>query len=119
MTSSAASVYRMFQRATGMTASVRPAVIALVLAASALTGAGVVQVAHRHEVLGLGYQLSREASHVRQLREVRRQLQLERATLTAPARIRRLATELGMTQIAPDRIHVIDAVPHAKVAAEP
>jgi cell division protein FtsL len=41
------------------------------------------------------------------LREERRQLELEHATLSSPERIRRLATRLGMTPVAPDRIRVI------------
>jgi cell division protein FtsL len=116
MTSPAASVYRIFQRASGAADSVRAAVIGLVLAATALTTVGVVRVAREHEVLGLGYQLSRESVKVRELREAHRQLQLELATLTAPDRIRRLATELGMTEVAPDRIRVIDVAAH-EVAA--
>ena len=71
----------------------------------------------QHEVLRLGYQLAKRSDNVKSLKEARRRLELERATLTAPDRIRRLATELGMTPVAPDRIRVIaDTV---KVAAQP
>jgi len=111
-------VYRMFRRADGP-AAVRAIVIALVVAAIAATALGVLRVAREHEVLQLGYQLSRDAEHVRELRETRRRLELEYATLTAPERIRRLAMQLGMAPVAPDRIRVVDAPPHHKVAAQP
>jgi cell division protein FtsL len=106
----------MFKRAEGA-ASVRSVVIAMILVAVTLTGVGVVRVSRQHEVLRLGYQLARRSDNVKSLKEARRRLELERATLTAPDRIRRLATELGMTPVAPDRIRVIaDTV---KVAAQP
>lgn len=111
-------MYRIFKR-TESAASVRSVVIAMVIAAALLTAIGVIRVSRQHEVLQLGLQLSREAEHVRQLEEVRRRLELEHATLTAPDRIRRLATALGMTPVAPDRIRIIDAPPHKKVASRP
>jgi cell division protein FtsL len=101
------SVYRIFRHDGGAAASVRLVVIALVVIAAMLTALGVQRVASQHEVLRLGYELSRRAEEVRHLREVRRQLELELATLSSPDRIRRLATQLGMTQIAPDRIRVV------------
>jgi len=111
-------VYRIFKRASGDAPSVRPVIVAMVLAAIAVTSVGVVRVTREHEVLELGYRLSREAAHVRELREVRRQLELERATLTAPDRIRRLATALGMQPIAPDRIRIVTAAPDVADAAD-
>jgi cell division protein FtsL len=106
----------MFKRAEGA-ASVRSVVIAMIVVAVTLTGVGVVRVSRQHEVLRLGYQLAKRSDNVKSLKEARRRLELERATLTAPDRIRRLATELGMTPVAPDRIRVIaDTV---KVAAQP
>ena len=107
MTSSAASMYRIFRREGGA-ASVRSIVIAMILLACALTAVAVIRVSRQHEVLRLGYQLSRESEQMRQLREVRRRLELEHATLTAPDRIRHLATQLGMTSVAPDRIRIVD-----------
>ena len=104
---SAASLYRIWKRADGETSSVRTLVIALVLAAFAITAVGVVRVSRQHDVLRLGLELSTKSEHVRKLREARRQLELEHATLTAPERIRRLATQLGMTPVSPDRIRVI------------
>lgn len=111
-------MYRIFKRAEGA-ASVRSVIVAMVIAACLVTGVGVIRVARQHEVLQLGMQLSREAEHVRQLEEVRRRLELEHATLTAPERIKKLATELGMTPVAPDRIRIIDPVVHKKVASQP
>ena len=87
--------------------SVRAVVIALVIAAICLVTVGVIRVKRQHEVLSLGYELSKKAEEVRRLRETRRQLELEHATLSAPDRIRRLATQLGMTPVAPDKIRVI------------
>ena len=119
MTPSAASVYRIFKRADGPAAPVRGLVIAMVAVTCALTGLGVLRVAREHEVLQLGYQLSRQADHVRELREAQRRLEVEYATLSAPDRIRRLATELGMAEVAPDRIRIIPAPAAATTAAAP
>jgi cell division protein FtsL len=116
MTSSAAaSVYRIFKRAESA-APVRSIIVAMVIAAVVLTGVAIVRVSRQHDVLRLGYQLNRESEQVRQLREVKRRLEVELATLTAPERIRRLATQLGMTTVAPDRIRIVD-VPHRKKVA--
>ena len=110
------SLYRMFRRADGA-APVATVVVAMIALACALTAVGVIRVTRQHEVLRLGYQLSHGSEDVHKLREARRRLELERATLTAPDRIRRLATELGMTSVAPDRIRIIDV--HKKVAVQP
>src|SRR5215470_14661237 len=104
---SPAAVYRIFQRADGEAPSVRAVVIALVAAAALVTAAGVIRVARQHEVLRLGFELSRRQDQVGRLQEARRQLELELATLAAPDRIRRLATQLGMTPVSPDRIRVV------------
>jgi cell division protein FtsL len=107
----------MFKRAEGA-APVRSLVIAMALSAAMLTALGVVRVTHQHDVLRLGYQLDRETEHVRQLREVKRRLEVELATLTAPERIRRLATQLGMTTVAPDKIRIVDVPQRKKVAQQ-
>ena len=109
-------MYRIFKRAEAA-ASVRSVVVAMVLVAVLLTAIGIVRVTRQHEVLALGLQLSKESEHVRQLEEVRRRLELEHATLTAPDRIRKLASELGMTPVAPDRIRILEN--HKKVASRP
>jgi cell division protein FtsL len=104
---SPAAVYRIFKRADGDAPSVRLVVVALVLAAALLTAIGVIRVTHQHEVLRLGFELSRRSEQVSKLHENRRRLELELATLGAPDRIRRLATQLGMTPVSPDRIRVL------------
>lgn len=103
------SMYRIFRR-EGVAASVRPVIVALVLLALALTTIGIIRVTRQHEVMRLGFVLSKKSEEVRKLREVRRQLELEHATLSAPDRIRRLALRLGMTTVAPDRIRTITAM---------
>jgi len=116
MKPSAAALYRMFRRADGA-APVRSIVIAMIVAACTLTSVGVIRVARQHEILRLGYQLARGSEQVREQREVRRRLELERATLTAPDRIRHLATQLGMTPVAPDKIRIVER--HVKLARTP
>src|SRR6185436_4241331 len=87
-----AAVYRIFQRADGAAPSVRTVVLALVIGAALATAIGVIRVARQHEVLRLGFELSRRSEQLGRLHEARRQLELELATLAAPDRIRRLAT---------------------------
>jgi cell division protein FtsL len=100
------TVYRIFRRGEGEAAPMRSVIIALVIVAAAITATGLFRVSRQHEVLRLGYELSRKTEQVRQLREQRRQLELELATLSSPVRIQRLAAELGMAQVAPDRIRI-------------
>lgn len=118
MTSSAAPVYRIFKRTDGAAPSVRPVVIAMVIVAVLATAFGVIRVMRQHEVLRLGYRLDRQAEQVRQLKELRRRLEVERATLSAPVRIRRLAIQLGMTTVAPDRIRIVDVPYRKQIAAQ-
>jgi cell division protein FtsL len=113
---SPAAVYRIFQRADGEAPSVRVVVIALVLAAALVTAIGVIRVTRQHEVLRLGFELSRRSEQVGKLHEARRRLELELATLAAPDRIRRLAVQLGMTPVSPDRIRVLHRHPRAAEA---
>jgi cell division protein FtsL len=101
------AVYRIFQRADGTAPSVRMVIFALVVGAMLATAVGVIRVARQHEVLRLGFELSRRSEQLGRLHEARRQLELELATLAAPDRIRRLATQLGMTPVSPDRIRVV------------
>jgi len=108
---SPAVVYRFFQRADGAAPSVRSVVISMVLAAAMLTAIGVIRVSRQHEVLRLGFELSRASEQVGRMHEARRALELELATLTAPDRIRRLAMQLGMAPVAPDRIRVVSPTP--------
>ena len=114
---SAAAVYRIFKRADGAAPSVRVVVIALVACAALLTAIGVIRVARQHEVLRLGFELSRASDQLGRMHEASRQLELELATLAAPDRIRRLAIQLGMTPVSPDRIRIIHAHVRAATAA--
>jgi cell division protein FtsL len=111
---SPAVVYRIFQRADGTAPSVRTVVITLVIVAALLTAIGVVRVERQHEVLRLGFALSRTSDQLGRMHEARRALELELATLSAPDRIRRLATQLGMTPVSPDRIRIVPA--HVRAA---
>jgi cell division protein FtsL len=103
-------VYRIFQREDGTAPSVRGWVIALIAAAALVTTIGVIRVTRQHEVLRLGFELSRTAELDGRLHEAERQLELELATLAAPERIRRLAVQLGMVPISPDKIRVVHGV---------
>jgi cell division protein FtsL len=112
------SVYRLLRRGEGEAASLRSVILALVAVAAVLTAIGLIRVTRQHEVLRLGYELSRKSEQVRGLRETRRQLELELATLTAPARIERLATRLGMARVTPDRIRVVRPASLAQAPSE-
>jgi len=83
----------------------------LVVLAALISGLAIHRIQVRHRAVGMGYELSRARERVGQLREQRRRLEVERATLTNPDRIRALATAMGMTAVAPDRIRVVPAVP--------
>jgi len=116
-----ASLFKRPALAAGV-ASVRLVVIVMVALAVAATTVGVIRVSRQHEVLSLGYKLSKRNEQVKQLAEARRRLELERATLSAPDRIRRLATQLGMTPVAPDRIRIVTAEAEGspiKIAKQP
>jgi cell division protein FtsL len=114
--SSASSIYQLFKRDDGEAAPVRSGVIVMIAIACVLTGIGVIRVQRQHEVLRLGFLLARESDHAHELRETRRRLEVERATLTAPDRIRHLATQLGMTPVAPDKIRILDVPAHSATA---
>jgi cell division protein FtsL len=118
MTSSAPSVYRIFKRSDGSAPSVRPVVIAMILIAAIATGVGIARVMRQHEVLRLGYELDRQTEQVRRLTETKRRLEVEKATLTAPDRIRHLASALGMTTVAPDRIRSVEVPLRKRVALQ-
>lgn len=111
---SPAALYRIFRREDGAAPTVGAVVIALVIACALLTAVGVIRVARQHEVLRLGFALSRASEQLGRMHEAERALELERATLAAPERIRRLAAQLGMTPVSPDRIRVVH--PHVRAA---
>jgi len=101
------AMYRIFKRAGGDAMPVRSIVIAMIAIAVGLVTVGLISVQRQHQVLRLGFDLSRRNQHVLQLREHKRKLELELATLTSPDRIRRLATQLGMAPVAPDHIRIV------------
>ena len=88
-------------------AGARNLVIGIVVAALAVTGLGVARVAHRHEVVQLGFELSAKTEKLRKLAEQNRALELERAALADPQRIRSLAAAIGMVSVPPDAIRVV------------
>jgi cell division protein FtsL len=91
----------------------RQAIAALVVLAALITALGLRQVAHRREVVRLGYELSSATAELRRLDEQARRLRLEKSVLTSPARIERLATGLGMVRPTPEQIRVVWGAPGA------
>ena len=102
-------MYRFFRRGPGEAAALRPVIVAMVAVALAIAVIGSIRVSRQHDVLRYGYELSHRSDQVRTLRETQRRLELEHAMLSSPDRIRRLATQLGMTTVSPDRIRVVNA----------
>ncbi|MCG8418982.1 MAG: cell division protein FtsL [Proteobacteria bacterium] len=96
---------------------VRIAVVGMIIAALIAVLLGAAHVARRQQVIWLGYELSRAIEDLAQKQEENRRLRLEKATLTNPERIKRLAASLGMTQPGPAQIRVIRAGP--AINAEP
>jgi cell division protein FtsL len=85
----------------------RLAVTGLFVLAALITTLGVRHVAHRRDVVRLGYQLSSATAELRRLEEDNRRLRLETSVLTHPARIERLAGSLGLIRPAPEQIRVV------------
>ncbi len=110
-----AHVARMSAHANAMRAQIvshpRLAIAGLVLLAVLVTALGLRQVAHRREVVRLGYELSSITAELRRLDEQARRLRLEKSVLTSPARIERLAEGLGMVRPAPEQIRVVWRAP--------
>ena len=94
----------------------RGAVVGMVLAAAVVAGFGIAKVRYRHELVSLGFELSAATDKQRQLDERHRKLELERATLADPQRIRAMATAFGMVSVPPDAIRVIPAGPRTAAA---
>ncbi len=101
-------LYRLLR--SGSTDTPRSAVLLAIGFALLLTFVLMVRVSRHHEVRELGYRLSKAQRRLTEQREVQRNLALERATLVAPERVRRLAMQLGMTPVPADRIRAIPAV---------
>lgn len=88
------------------------AAIAIVVGLAVLvTAVLMIRVARHHEVRQLGYRLSKAQRRLTEQRELSRSLELERATLVAPERVRALATKLGMVPVPADRIRIIGDAP--------
>ncbi len=109
-------VYRLFRTSTAAPRS-RRTITVMTLVVVIATALAVQRVRARHAVVRLGYQLSLANEEVRQLREAERRLELERATLTNPARIHTLAAAMGMAPATADVIRLVR--PAAGVAAVP
>jgi len=99
-------IYRLF-RMTSAAPRSRRTIAVMTLITVLGTALAVQRVRARHEVVSLGYQLSRANEEVRALRETERQLELERATLTNPERINTLAAAMGMSPAAADVIRLV------------
>ena len=102
-----ARTYHLLRRAWGPAPGARDAIITMVLLAVLITALAIAQVARRHEVIRAGYELSRETQRLERLREQRRALEVELATLTHPERLRDLATRMGMIPAQPDQLRVV------------
>lgn len=108
-------LYRLLR--SGSTDTPRSAVALVIAVALLVTFALMVRVARHHEVRELGYRLSKAQRRLTEQREIQRSLELERATLVAPERVRRLAAQLGMTPVSADRIRAVPAPAPAPAAA--
>jgi cell division protein FtsL len=87
--------------------SPRARVATLVLMFAVLCAAGLHQVSRQRALVRVGYDLGQAMSELRRLEEEERRLDLELNLLTAPARIERVAGELGMVRPSPSAIRVI------------
>ena len=101
-------IYRLLKSTTHRAPKAHRGVLILVVTFSFITMAALMYVGRRHAVLRYGYQLSRASQRVAALRESNRRLDIELAMLSAPERIRGLATQLGMIPVPPDRIRVVN-----------
>jgi cell division protein FtsL len=110
-------VYRLFRTASTAPSS-RRTITVMVLVATIATGLAVMRVRSRHDVVRLGYQLSKANEDVRHLREAERKLELERATLTNPARINTLAAAMGMVPAPAASIRLLHPDPDPVVLSE-
>lgn len=88
-------------------APVRIAVAGMAIAAALVMILGIAHVNRRQQVIRIGYELSKATERHTRLQQENRRLRLEKAALTNPERIRRLAESLGMQQPGPSQIRVI------------
>jgi cell division protein FtsL len=104
-----ARIYTLFRTSPTASPQRRNRWISIILVAVVVLIMAVVRVDRRQEVLAVGYRLSRAAEQLRDAQETTRRLELERSTLTSPARIRALATQLGMVPVPAESIRLIPA----------
>ncbi len=97
----------------------RRAIALMTIVVALVTGLALQRVRSRHELVSLGYELSRAGERVRELREARRKLEVERATLANPERIRTRAVELGMVPVPADQIRVVRGPGTVAIAGTP
>ena len=103
-------IYRLLKSTAHRAPKAHRGVLILLVSFSIITMAALMYVGRRHAVLRYGYQLSRASQRVAVLRESNRRLDIELAMLSAPERIRGLATQLGMIPVPPDRIRVVPRI---------
>lgn len=84
------------------------AIVAMAIVAGLIGVVGIAHVNQRQQIIHLGYELSSATDELTRQREENRRLRLEKAALTNPERVRRLAESLGMTQPGPSQIRVIN-----------
>ncbi len=108
-------VARMSAHASAMRARIvshpRLAIAGVVVLAALITALGLRRVAHRREVVRLGYALSSVTAELRRFDEEARRLRLEKSVLTGPARIEHLAAGLGMVRPTPEQVRVVWRAP--------
>lgn len=107
MTAPLPRIYRLLKSTAHRAPKAYRGVLILLVSFACITTAALMYVGRRHAVLRYGYQLSRASQRVAVLRESNRRLDIELAMLSAPERIRGLATQLGMIPVPPDRIRVV------------
>jgi cell division protein FtsL len=95
----------------------RPFLVLWTLAVVASTVAFCTYLAMRARSIELGYELGRAHAHLSRLREVKRVLELEEASLKTPERVERIARTLfGMSE--PDAERILPAGPIPTVQEE-
>jgi cell division protein FtsL len=92
-------------------------VLSWTLATTACVCAFVVHLALRGRTLSLGYELGRARAEQAHLREVKRVLELEKASYETPERVEIVSrTLLGMEPPPPERIVTVGGTSHPAVA---
>ncbi len=93
------------------------AIVAMLIAAGAVVALGIIHVRTRHQVIQLGYKLTKANAKLRALQEENRRLRVEKSVLTSPDRIQRLARDRGMAPPATGQVKVISIPPELASAS--